>query len=545
MGLVHPGDAPRRPEADDEQQPKRAKPNPKPLAKLMRGIRGREEEVGGAKHQCSGGCQRFFLANSILIDQEDSSYDWQGGLHLMCFSCLQGEELPPEAEDVLAGPVAPAAPGPGAPAAPAAGTPAAASAGKSGACPATPAAGKAAGKAVGKAVGKAAAGKGKHQARPATPPPGALIRRYLADPSEEKPRYSGTLEACLRKFRLAVEAKWKDKQYKDGRNKERARISTFKQFMADVARDYPDLSNQQRRKKVCEMCVRLALVVVQAFTNEAYTAAEQELLAQALDTWVGTYDHRVLDPEWVPQLQGLFLPDDVAQYLSEITRGVDEFYICRHLDCGYVGRNTDWACNGTQYACPECARQYRPWLDTAMRTLAQKILIVGKPKTAVPGLVPMLRVGAVAGTNFKDTAADVLLGGDFEMMLCEWPDTATTSLQNTMKEITAKIVEEFKTRPVEDIEQDIIQLVKSTTRPYFQTRFLKEEAIAQFNELNKVAKPGKEWTLKNLESGYEGFMYVYPPKDQQIILTHTDVIRLWGLTRAMLQVGRSAAASRL
>eukprot|EP00974_Lingulodinium_polyedra_P107919 10447152-Lingulodinium_polyedra.AAC.1 len=56
-----------------------------------------------------------------------------------------------------------------------------------------------------------------------------------------------------------------------------------------------------------------------------------------------------------------------------MAQGVDEVFVCRRLDCLWVGLDTRWARNaerppplpldGAQYRRPRCGRVYRPWQE--------------------------------------------------------------------------------------------------------------------------------------------------------------------------------------
>ena len=82
------------------------------------------------------------------------------------------------------------------------------------------------------------------------------------------------------------------------------------------------------------------------------------------------------DEEYVPKLGHYLCQDHVAQYASELTRNVDQFFLCRRKGCLTVARNIDWINtepDGARYACPECLAKYAPWTSKSNYVQANRV----------------------------------------------------------------------------------------------------------------------------------------------------------------------------
>ena len=109
---------------------------------------------------------------------------------------------------------------------------------------------------------------------------------------------------------------------------------------------------------------------------------DQQRMREAMERWFADKEQAHLDPTHVPDMSpaGLILPDDVSQHLSEIMRGVDEYFLCRSKTCGWFGLNTDWITNGSHFRCPNCTLLYRLWVSRPSLIPAQKDYVVQPPE---------------------------------------------------------------------------------------------------------------------------------------------------------------------
>eukprot|EP00974_Lingulodinium_polyedra_P109998 10640274-Lingulodinium_polyedra.AAC.1 len=61
---------------------------------------------------------------------------------------------------------------------------------------------------------------------------------------------------------------------------------------------------------------------------------EQVLLySNAFEEWDEELQHEADDPTYVPALKGWSFRHHETQFLSEMAEGIDEWFVCRRLDC--------------------------------------------------------------------------------------------------------------------------------------------------------------------------------------------------------------------
>ena len=105
------------------------------------------------------------------------------------------------------------------------------------------------------------------------------------------------------------------------------------------------------------------------------------------------------DPSWMPQpsdFEQFFGVQHLSDHLSSIVDGLDEYYHCRHTDCGCITTNSTWssavAAGGGQYWCPDpklnCMRKYRayPQMYAGQKLMESKKVMVFKDPYKEKGL---------------------------------------------------------------------------------------------------------------------------------------------------------------
>ena len=317
------------------------------LSKLEKGIDGYDEPTGGARIQCRD-CGRFYMANKILIDQDDPAHDWRGELMYRCFNCLQEpREFDRAKYEGRDGPDADAH----------------------------------ADESMRRGKGSAKGGRHPRHASMAGssgsdgPHPGLAPTAAGA----RGPRYVGPRQSCLEQFHKQVDHAWRSKAHADGTNRTRARIANYQAFCKDLEESHPGITKKQIRQRITEISSAVACRVAEAFTGVKSDRAKLKAVQEVMDEWVAEYDRKVEDPTYIPQLRPKFVPIEVTDYLHEIVKGLSEFWICRLKDCGFVGLPTDWVENNgpdDQFLCPDCGRQYLLWVQSGRRAKAQNILVI-------------------------------------------------------------------------------------------------------------------------------------------------------------------------
>jgi hypothetical protein len=263
-------------------------------------------------------------------------------------------------------------------------------------------------------------------------------------------------------------------------------------------------SMKDYRKRVVEAMVQVPLNFQSAFRGSSPETQEQ--YKQDFQVWQEEHEKKAQDPGYVPQpLQPLedelFSDHQVLQYISEITEGINEYYICRHLDCGMITRNSTWvqAKDREKYRCPSCTKEYKPWQERpGVPSQANKVMIVERPE--------------------KDPL----------FVLMVWPDTATTKLTDSLKITTHNLREELKGKDRQYVLDYVRNLDLTAPKPYFEKVMLTREAVEFFEDVNK-ASTKFHWDYKPLLDGYNGMRYKFNEGD--IIYDQKDCIRMWGYTK--------------
>ena len=105
-------------------------------------------------------------------------------------------------------------------------------------------------------------------------------------------------------------------------------------------------SRNEYRRRALE-----AVLIIAMAASKAYDEApekDQEGYDEGFVLWHEDWQKKAEDPFSVPQLNTVLTRDCEAQFLSEVPPGVQEYYLCRHKDCMFVCRSTDWTHNAPQ-----------------------------------------------------------------------------------------------------------------------------------------------------------------------------------------------------
>ena len=123
--------------------------------------------------------------------------------------------------------------------------------------------------------------------------------------------------------------------------------------------------------------------------------------------------------------------------------------------------------------------------------------------------------------------------------LAEWSSSATATLQDRFKEITAEIEREFAARdPALVLSELRARLEHNMQRSYFDHMFLTQDARDKFDYQNTRGKNvDRPWCYGHLENGFLGARYIHTRGEA--ILSAEDLIRMWGYTKyALLKTAR-------
>jgi hypothetical protein len=237
---------------------------------------------------------------------------------------------------------------------------------------------------------------------------------------------------------------WLQRKWRNGEQAKRSRNKTFEETRQQLAAQFPGEKRKEFRRMLYERLVLVSAALASAIYN--CNQKDQASYAEATKDWQEELQKKARDETYVPKLKSSLMPDEVMQNAHRLAKGIDEFYLCRFLDCLYVCRNTQWIDNGGQYCCPACGRQYRPWVTSGGRTQANKVLIV---ELGGKALEEYSRMDTTNGKEVASILKRLPLAKDSSSKLelvfpILWVETATQSLINRFKEIALGLESELE-----------------------------------------------------------------------------------------------------
>ena len=330
-------------------------------------------------------------------------------------------------------------------------------------------------------------------------------------------------------FKQACRKGWRARR---AGTRDNLRARNWREAEAEVPRLFGEGQRAHRARVALAATARIAARVYQSFVKEAPEV--QKARCRALDLWLEEEKKIVADPFHVPRLEEVnLLPSEAADYLTQVVVSLDEYHICRVLDCGFFGLPTHWLVRrcGGQWACPRCTTRYQPWKKKKNWANCQKIMVwemddddeTLPPEEALPRAV----------TRTKGVA----------VQLVEWPDTATTTLINRFKEITAGVSEEMRALSPKDIVSKVQALTTEhgAKRTFWHRYAWGPEDCARVGYANAaIPSHEKQWEYKHLAGGYVGARFAYKADNSDTVMDMDEVVRLWAFTRALVKGAISA-----
>ena len=375
----------------------------------------------------------------------------------------------------------------------------------------------------------------------------------------------------VNEFKKASSKAWLDKKYADGENvTKRVRVATWQAAVEDIGARYPGESAKLWRKRVLQATVESVAAITAAILHSSEEKKRQYMLA--LEQWKNTYEDIAASNEGVTSAgapsEGVapsvgpsaeadmkeavfaecFFPDSMAQWLHEIVKGVDQYFICRRKDCLFVGLNSMWAYvpgGYCRFRCPGCGFRYQPWLSKASLIPAQKVLalenIHGLQLTrAGIDVTPQL---SHAGVLSESAVVGSSGTPGISMYLCEWSDTTTQVLLNEFMAITAELKGQIRASTDSQIIKEIQRLTNHSKRSYFKPMPFPDSAkriIEDFNNLPSTPVT-EQFKYDHLTSGFQGMHYPYV--EGEPVMSYRDTMRMIGLARYV--VTKAVHSSRL
>ena len=244
------------------------------------------------------------------------------------------------------------------------------------------------------------------------------------------PRWDMDEPQARKLFNKLSASKRKHRQYMLNEHvSKRARTISWQEALQDIEREH-GLSTAEWRRVVADKAKEFAVRVLLAFGRS--TPHEKHMMAKGFDRFTNNMKKAADDPDLVPKLEFLF-HDHAADFLEEITEGINDHYLCRRKGCNFVGPNTHWIISSTggQFRCPDCGERYQPWRSVEDKNNdtfipAQKILIFSRLDDADCRLLSKALLKDYVSMPVKR---------DVSMVLTLWPDTITQNLINEFNQL--------------------------------------------------------------------------------------------------------------
>ncbi len=315
----------------------------------------------------------------------------------------------------------------------------------------------------------------------------------------------------------------------------RVRAMTYQKVLEDLLAEYPGTSKAKRRAILAER----AQLFVDAYraARESMTAEQNARTEAALDRFHDEYERAADDIDFQAKLAETMFPQDhYAQFMDDINKFMSMNFSCRRKICRHFGRATEWIQSvlwppdleydnngelidpqpkpkmdmdealayGGQYMCPKCGCIYQPWV------------------VDLTNLVPAQKVFAVRVNSTQ-----------WNVWLCEWPDTTTQNLINELKGIYAEVKSDCANLDILSLQSKLTNMVAHPDKPFYKTIAIDDYVLASVENANSTRKK-LPWRLKHLRQLAGKYYFdhaTYEWKDDTVILTQSDLIRIFAYMR--------------
>lgn len=359
-------------------------------------------------------------------------------------------------------------------------------------------------------------------------------------------------EAARQMFVRALRRKWRDRAIATGKSLTRARGQSYKLQLADLVSEH-QVGNRAARRALIDVSNKMALKIAIGFLKldrESKRILRETMLNATRQRAMEAEDPRLIQRS-VPSL-GIFAEANARDYVDKIVDGLDENFICREIDCRHLGPNRMWIARRSRYRhrCPRCGVEHWPWKMKAngRSVPAQKALILSDLVESVPR-----HAGSASSSDERGSLGLVVSQAESagerrraEMALCEWPDLTTEQMCGAFKEVQLNM----RARSVGDFDftalrSDFVQQVHRVSPQEFfyeDFEFRHMASIQWYNQQGgTVTDPWIVPECVHPGPAY-GAVYEYKP-GETIVMTYTDVMRMWGLAMMCVEIVDPTAAA--
>ena len=207
----------------------------------------------------------------------------------------------------------------------------------------------------------------------------------------------------------------------------------------------------------------------------------------------------------------------------------------------------NWARNdetglGGWYRCPQCGMHYLPASSKGGRIACNMIYVLQAPDASAPSGKGAGSASAAApsgdgrGGGVTSCIGETLAPGEVRFLPAWWPDTATTALENRMKEIVANLEPQIAKSSPEEILTQVYTIanVAAAKKSYFAPMQVSEKAKYEIGWINENTPQGKAkpFSWEHLNGGFLGAQYLMQPNDK--VLDEESIIKMWVYSRSIM-----------
>ena len=324
---------------------------------------------------------------------------------------------------------------------------------------------------------------------------------------------------------------------------QRPRIAVFQDLFRRAKEQNPEATNSHLRRVTA---TQLAFISHWS-SNSVYhmEPSQREQFVQALTKWHEAHAEQALTGEnpMKEYLQSPDFTDHLKEWWDAITPSLYHHFLCRNTNCKSVVLNSHWlrtmehgSSKQGVYLCPKCLETYRPFAHNSHnKTVGQLVqakqcLVVKIPNSHHPHS-PMVQGQQLASTDTEHV---------YHCFLMEWPEKDTQPFLNTMKQITAGILEGWvtATNKVAYLHEKLMHHLQKTQRlPYMQRQPWTQANIDDIQNRNAQAGTNKyklnllpnRWDNRAGKHQYYFDSFTYVCTEQTPILQPDEVTDLLAL----------------
>ena len=292
-----------------------------------------------------------------------------------------------------------------------------------------------------------------------------------------------------------------------------------------MLQSYPGSTKAQVRARLFGFYQNWAEKVQAAFSN--MRADRKQKVQQQFWQWGRALQSRLESPDTLPTAMDVLIPANWADHLTQLFQDCDEYFLCRGIECGQISPH--WIRNSGHFRCCSCKRLYRPWVEAEGLIPAQKALVLGN-------LNPDQARRARRVPTADDKPVDVAL--------LTWPDSATDGLTQVLKTQALTVLQELRDLITTGRDEEILQMldkIVASTLPTYLFEYEWTHSDEEWRDWqNKQGRNSQDpWSVKHLEdangrTAYRAIRIDFRP-GEDVVLSHLDVIRMWGIHRYILE----------